>query len=122
MAEMRDTDMIQEQGRSYTGFGEEGRNRTARDSSGRISGHKLVMEGRERVELTGVTEVLSFDNEEIRLETVAGAMRFSGEDLHVKRLTLERGEVALEGHINEICYYESSHSKTAGSFISRLFR
>ena len=115
VAEMRDTDMIQEQGRDYTGYGEDGRNR-------RISGHKLIMEGRERVELTGVTEVISFDNEEIRLETVAGAMRFGGEDLHVKRLTLERGEVTLEGHINEICYYESSHSKSAGSFISRLFR
>lgn len=84
--------------------------------------HKLVMERREHVELTGVTEVISFDNEEIRLETEAGAMRFGGEGLHVLRLTLERGEVALEGHINEICYYESSRTKTAGSFISRLFR
>lgn len=100
--------MIQEQGRNYTG-------------SGKTTGHKLVMEDRGRVELTGVTEVISFDNEEIRLETIAGAMRFGGENLHVKRLTLERGEVVLEGQINEICYYES-HSKTAGSFISRLFR
>ena len=114
--------MVQEQGRSYAGFSDEGRSRTGRENSGRAAGHKLVMERRERVELTGVTEVISFDNEEIRLETEAGAMRFGGEGLHVKRLTLERGEVALEGHINEICYYESSHTKAAGGFISRLFR
>ncbi len=86
------------------------------------SAHKLVMEGRERVELTGVTEVISFDSEEIHLETTQGALRFGGEGLHVKRLTLERGEVMLEGHIQEIAYYESSRDKTAGSFISRLFR
>lgn len=84
--------------------------------------HKLTMQDRERVELTGVTEVVSFDNKEILLETIEGAMRFGGEDLHVKRLTLERGEVALEGRIQEISYHESSKDKTAGSFLGRLFR
>ena len=63
--------------------------------SASVSGgrHKLVMQDRKRVELTGVTEVISFDKKEIYLETIEGKLRFGGEDLHVKRLTLERGEV-----------------------------
>lgn len=85
-------------------------------------GQKLVMQDREKVELTGVTEVISFDNKEIMLETIEGVVRFAGENLHVKRLTLERGEVALEGRINEITYHESQKDKTAGSVLSRLFR
>ncbi len=95
--------MVQEQARSQTG-------------------QKLVMQNREKVELTGVTEVISFDNKEIMLETNQGVARFTGENLHVKRLTLERGEVALEGKINEITYHESQKNKTAGSVLSRLFR
>lgn len=86
------------------------------------TGHRLTMQDREKVELTGVTEVVSFDNREILLETVEGALRFGGEELHVKRLTLERGEVVLEGRIQEISYHESGRDKTAGSFLGRLFR
>jgi sporulation protein YabP len=86
------------------------------------SGQKLTMENRKNVELNGVTEVISFDNNEIFLETVEGMMRFAGEDLHVKRLTLERGEVELEGKIQEISYHQSGREKTAGGVLSRLFR
>ena len=84
--------------------------------------HKLVMQNREKVDLTGITEVVSFDNKEIELETVEGAVRFAGEGLHVKRLTLEKGEVELEGRIHEIVYHESRKEKTTGGMLSRLFR
>lgn len=84
--------------------------------------HKLTMNNRNKVELTGVTEVVSFDNQLIELETVEGAVRFTGNDLHVKRLTLERGEVELEGRVREIIYHESRKEKTAGGVLSRLFR
>lgn len=85
-------------------------------------GHRLVMNNRERVELTGVTEVISFDNKEILLETTEGMARFGGDGLHVKKLTLEKGEVILEGRIQEISYHESQKGKTAGGVLSRLFR
>lgn len=84
--------------------------------------HKLTMNNRNYVELTGVTEVISFDNQLIELETIDGAVRFAGNDLHVKRLTLERGEVELEGRIREIIYHESQKGKTATGVLSRLFR
>ncbi len=86
------------------------------------TGQKLVMQNREKVELTGVTEVISFDNREILLETVEGVLQFMGENLHVKRLTLERGEIILEGRIHSLAYHESQKDKTAGSFLGRLFR
>lgn len=87
-----------------------------------VAAHKLTMQNREKVDLTGVTEVVSFDNKVIELETVDGAVRFAGDGLHVKRLTLEKGEVELEGRIEEIVYHESHKSRTAGGVLSRLFR
>lgn len=84
--------------------------------------HKLTMQNREKVDLTGITEVVSFDNKVIELETIDGALRFAGEGLHVKRLTLEKGEVELEGRIEEIIYHESQKGRTAGGVLSRLFR
>lgn len=83
---------------------------------------RLVMQNRQKVELNGVTEVVSFDNNEIVLETTQGGMRFAGENLHVKRLTLEQGEVSLEGKIREISYHESRKDSSAGSVLRRLFR
>ena len=89
------------------------------ESSRPVTAHKLEMQNRNHVDLTGITEVVSFDNKEIELETIEGAVRFAGEDLHVKRLTLEKGE--LEGRIYEIIYHEARKEKTAGGVLSRLF-
>ncbi len=84
--------------------------------------HRLLVQDRARAEVTGVTEVVSFDKKEIILETVDGVLRFDGDELHVKRVTLERGEVDIEGRICGLVYQEPDRDKTAGSFISRLFR
>lgn len=92
------------------------------ESARMISSHELKMSNREKVHITGVTEVNSFDNQEIELITTQGAVRFEGEDLHVKQLTLEKGEVAIEGRIREIIYHEASQEKTAKGILSRLFR
>ena len=53
------------------------------ESSRPVTAHKLEMQNRNHVDLTGITEVVSFDNKEIELETIEGAVRFAGEDLHV---------------------------------------
>lgn len=84
--------------------------------------HKLIMTDRNKVELTGVTEVVSFDDQEMELETIDGAVRFGGEGIRVKRLTLERGEIELEGKICEIVYHESQKGRTAGGMFRRMFR
>lgn len=84
--------------------------------------HEIRMYDRRRAAVTGVKEVISFDNNEILLETIRGALAFRGNNLHVRRLTLEKGEVDLEGEIGEVKYSESHGVKEAGSFIGKLFR
>lgn len=84
--------------------------------------HDIKLYDRQRATVTGVKEVISFDNNEILLETLQGTLAFRGNNLHVKRLTLEKGEVDLEGEIGEMKYTESHGMKETGSFIGKLFR
>lgn len=84
--------------------------------------HDVSMYDRGRASVTGVKEVVSFDSNEIVLETTRGALIFRGEQLHVKRLTLEKGEVDLDGEICELKYMNSHTAKDAGSFFGKLFK
>ena len=60
------------------------------------SGHKLTLTNRNLANITGVKDVISFDVKEILLETEQGMLTIKGQDLHVKRLTLEKGEVDVD--------------------------
>ncbi len=84
--------------------------------------HDITMRDRRSATVSGVKEVISFDSKEILLETTRGTLAFCGEELHVKRLTLERGEVDLEGEIHELKYSDSHSVRDAGSFLGKLFR
>ena len=64
-------------------------------SSGRL--HRLVLSDRHTGSVTGVNDVVSFDENEIVLDTEMGLLTVRGKELHVKRLTLEKGELDLEG-------------------------
>lgn len=86
------------------------------------SRHDVNMLDRKRAAVSGVKEVISFDSNEILLETTRGVLGFRGENLHVKRLTLEKGEVDLEGDINELKYTDTHSVKDAGSFLGKLFK
>ena len=86
-----------------------------------IDGHKLSVVNRETAVITGVKEVVSFDANEVELETIQGSLTIHGETLHVSRLTLEKGEVDIDGKIESFIYSDSTQ-KTAGSLIGRLFR
>ncbi len=79
----------------------------------------VSMFDRRKAAVSGVKEVISFDSNEILLETTRGMLSFRGEDLHVKRLTLEKGEVDLEGNICELKYSDTHSVKDAGSFSGR---
>lgn len=68
--------------------------------------HKLVVNNRKTSLVTGVIDVLSFDLNEILLETQQGMMMVKGTDLHVNRLSLEKGEVDLSGNIDSVSYSE----------------
>jgi len=85
--------------------------------------HKVSLNARSSAAITGVSDVLSFDAGEVLLETEQGILMLRGNDLHVNRLTLEKGEVDVEGRIDSLTYSDSnSYSKSGESFISRLFK
>ena len=85
--------------------------------------HKIVISNRKNGVLNGVIDVLSFDVGEILLETELGMLMIKGNDLHVNRLTLEKGEIDIEGKIDSLTYSDMKPSSRQGeSFLGRLFR
>ena len=85
--------------------------------------HKLVVNNRKTAMVTGVLDVLSFDLNEILLETEQGMLMVKGTDLHVNRLSVEKGEVDLSGNIDSIAYSSAGPAgKQAENFLSKLFK
>lgn len=68
--------------------------------------HKLSLEERSRLTMTGVTEVVSFQETSVVLHTSLGTLIVQGNDLKLKTLSLEGGQVAVDGHISAIIYEE----------------
>lgn len=88
-----------------------------------IKGHRLIFNARSGGTVTGVVDVLSFDLAEILLETDQGMLTIKGNDLHVNRLTLEKGEVDVEGKIDSLVYSDTGgYTGKSGSLLSRLFK
>ena len=85
--------------------------------------HKLIVNNRKTSMVTGVLDVLSFDLNEILLETEQGMLMVKGTDLHVNRLSVEKGEVDLSGNIDSIAYSDvHAEQKQGENFFARLFR
>jgi sporulation protein YabP len=90
---------------------------------GLAKSHKVLLANRKSGVFSGVVDVLSFDVAEILLETELGMLDIKGKDLHVNRLSLEKGEVDIEGRIDSLTYSEiKSAGKQAESLLGRLFR
>lgn len=85
--------------------------------------HKIMMDNRRKAEITGVSDVISFDLNTILLETDYGMVTIKGSNLHVNRLSVEKGEIDIDGKIDGITYSElNSYAKKGESFISRMFK
>lgn len=81
--------------------------------------HKLTLNERKLLTMTGVTEVVSFDEHAVVLHTAQGTLLVQGEDLHLKTLTPEGGQVAVEGTVCALAYEEP---RAAGGWMRRLLR
>ena len=93
------------------------------DLSGNSRIHKVVMTNRRNCTVNGVNDVLSFDIHEILLETEQGMLMIKGDELHVSRLTLEKGEVDIDGRIDSLTYSDAGAGSRKGeSLLTRLFR
>ncbi|MBQ8184929.1 MAG: sporulation protein YabP [Lachnospiraceae bacterium] len=85
--------------------------------------HKLLLNNRRTGTISGVVDVISFDISEVLLETEQGMLNIKGADLHVNRLTLEKGEVDIEGRIDSLTYSEvTDYHKAGASLLGRLFK
>lgn len=84
--------------------------------------HSLNLKNREFAAITGVNDVLSFDAAEVLLDTQQGVLMIRGEELHVSRLTLEKGEVDIDGKIDSMTYSNTGYGKSGESFLGRLFK
>ena len=73
------------------------------------------------IEIGGVTDVLRFDEEGVAVDTSCGLLIIKGEGLHVGRLNLEEGEVAVEGRMDALTYAENMGDGKQ-SFFAKLFR
>ena len=84
--------------------------------------HNVIVEGRKKITVSGVEDVESFNEEEIVLHTSMGAMIICGAQLHINKLSVDNGEVSVNGDINSVDYPENyGKSKGAGS-LSKLLR
>ncbi|MDP4125435.1 MAG: sporulation protein YabP [Bacillota bacterium] len=85
-------------------------------------GHRLVMENREQIALTGVQKVQSFDPKEIVLETELGILSIKGDQLGIKTLNLEEGMVDILGYVSALIYHRNASEGSRQSFLNRIFR
>ena len=88
-----------------------------------MGSHKLLFQNRQGGSLTGIQDVLSFDENQVILDTDMGLLTIKGKDLHISRLTLEKGEVDMGGTVDSLVYSSNeSYRKSGESFLSRLFK
>lgn len=80
--------------------------------------HKLVLDSRRKLSMTGVIEVESFDESAIQLTTTRGSVLIRGTGLHLQMLSLDGGQVAVDGTVDSISYEDEA---PAGGFFARLF-
>lgn len=80
--------------------------------------HKLSLEERKKLTVSGVAEVVSFDESAVVLRTARGVLLVRGQDLHLKTLSLDGGQVAVEGMVSALIYEEP---RREGGFFTRLF-
>lgn len=81
-------------------------------------GHHLILEDREHLTVSGVEEVESFDESTIVMETAQGVLIVRGEGLHIEQLSLDGGDLKVEGTVEALSYEESRRQR--GGFFSRL--
>jgi sporulation protein YabP len=87
-----------------------------------VPDHDVIMRGRKLLEITGVKQVESFDNEEFLLETSMGFLAIKGQNLQMKNLDVEKGIVSIKGKIFDLVYLDEQHGEKAKGFFSKLFR
>ena len=98
---------------------QEERKSNIRDNSSSIQ--NLILENREKLSISGVIDVLSFDDQIVILETELGMLTIKGEDLRINKLSIDTQDVIIEGSISSLNYTEEEEKKSAG-LLGKIFK
>ena len=82
----------------------------------------LVLENREKLSVSGVLDVLSFDDQVVIIETELGLLTIKGENLRINRLSIDTSEVVVEGTIYNLAYSENDLDKKSSGFLNKIFK
>ena len=84
--------------------------------------HNIILENRSKLSVSGVVDVESFNEDLIILHTELDMLTIKGEDLHINKLSVDSGELIIDGDIASITYSADGGSRDKGSFFSRMFK
>src|SRR5699024_8658521 len=84
--------------------------------------HIIKINNRKKLEISGVKEVDSFDNEEFLIETIMGYLIIRGENLQLKNLDVGSGSVIIKGKVYELSYVDEESEGKAKGFFSKIFK
>ena len=82
----------------------------------------LILENRGKLSISGVNDVLSFDDQVVMVETELGLLTVKGENIRINKLSIDTSEVIIEGEISYLAYSDKELEKTKGSLISKIFK
>ena len=82
----------------------------------------LILENREKLSISGVSDVLSFDDQIIIIETDLGLLTVKGENIRINKLSIDTSDVIIEGNINSLVYSNSDLQKKSGSILNKIFK
>lgn len=84
-----------------------------------VKEHKMLIQGRKYAQIYGVNDVKCFDNLQVSLSTEQGGLLIKGDNLHVGKISLEKGEIEIDGRIDSFTYTNKGMDKD--SLLKRLF-
>lgn len=82
----------------------------------------LVLENRGKLSISGVNDVLSFDDQVVMVETELGLLTIKGENLRINKLSIDTSEVIVEGGVAYLAYSDKEIEKNKGNLISKIFK
>ena len=82
----------------------------------------LILENRGKLSISGVLDVLSFDDQVVIVETELGLLTVKGENLRINKLSIDTSEVVVEGEISYLSYSENNQDKNSSSLFSKIFK
>lgn len=82
----------------------------------------LVLENRKKLSISGVNDVLSFDDQVVMVDTELGLLTVKGENIRINKLSLDTAEVIVEGEISSLSYSQNKQEKNTGTLLSKIFK